>query len=78
VRTKLLCIVLGAAVAAGVVTGCGREKRGQEKRDPAKVYAVLDIIEAMFGGMPEDYPDDIPVYPGLRGIHADNWSMSTP
>ena len=29
----------------------------------------------MYGGVPADYPDDIPVYPGLRGITAHNMEV---
>ena len=44
---------------------CSCSERRVSKED---VDRVLDIIDSRSGGIPEDFPEDIPVYPQLRGV----------
>lgn len=30
---------------------------------------ILNLIEDNLPGLPEDYPEDVPVFPGMRGVH---------
>ena len=47
-------VVLGMSLHAGAANG--------------KIDRVLDLIDERSGGAPESFPEDVPVYPGLRGV----------
>lgn len=51
---------------------CGVLCRGvhAEERSKEDLLSALATIDMRFGGVPEDFPEDIPVYDGLMGVSA--------
>lgn len=41
---------------------------GKSNRDNADIDRALDMIDLRWGGIPQDFPKDVPIYPGLRGV----------
>lgn len=40
----------------------------ERKVTKSAVNRTLDMMDERLGGIPDDFPEDVPVYPGLRGI----------
>ena len=64
-RLKPFILILPLSLACALLLlTCKKETRSSD------IDLVLDIIDSRSGGVSADFPKDVPVYPGLRGVQA--------